>query len=135
MDSDDPILKKFQKELNAGSISLVLLALMGRAEKPMYGYQIAKALGRSPGKAGLPAKQGTLYPILRNLAGSGLLDSEVEPSVSGPPRRYYRITDEGRAMLGRWVHAWERTRDFVDAALDGAPMDLETADLGDDDNG
>jgi PadR family transcriptional regulator PadR len=117
MDQDNPEVRKFQKELNAGVLSLALLAMMDRATEPMYGYQIARALEDSTG--GKPSiKQGTLYPLLRTMEGNGLLESEVEPSVTGPPRRYYRITTQGRETLGRWRAAWEETRSFVDAMLD-----------------
>ncbi len=109
--------RKFQKELSAGIVSLALLALLGPAGKPLYGYQIAKELENYGD--GLPVKQGTLYPVLRSLETGGLLTSEVEPSVTGPPRRYYRITDEGRQAVDLWQNSWTRTRDFVDAVLGG----------------
>jgi PadR family transcriptional regulator, regulatory protein PadR len=111
-------LRKFQKELSAGTVSLVLLALLARAPEPLYGYQVAKRL-ESAIDTGLPVKQGTLYPVLRSLEAGGLLTSYVEPSVSGPPRRYYAITPDGREALASWVALWGRTRDFVDAVLEG----------------
>ena len=111
-------LKKFQKELSAGTVSLVLLAVLARAGEPLYGYLIAKQLERS-GEGVLAGKQSALYPVLRNLEGAGLLASEVEPSVSGPPRRYYRITKPGREVLREWVAAWNATRDSVDNVLQG----------------
>jgi PadR family transcriptional regulator PadR len=111
-------LRKFQKELSAGTVSLVLLALLARAPEPLYGYQVAKRL-ESAIDTGLPVKQGTLYPVLRSLEAGALLTSHVEPSVSGPPRRYYAITPDGREALASWVALWGRTRDFVDAVLEG----------------
>ncbi|GAB3389029.1 PadR family transcriptional regulator [Lysobacter fragariae] len=110
-------LRKFQKELSAGTVSLALLAVLGGAIEPMYGYQIAKRLERE-GEGVLSGKQSALYPVLRNLEGAGLLESFVEPSVSGPPRRYYRITDPGRDALRDWSAAWRATRDSVDAVLE-----------------
>ena len=64
---------------------------------------------------------GSLAPAAHaNLrAAAGLLSSEVEPSVSGPPRRYYRITKPGREVLREWVAAWNATRDSVDNVLQG----------------
>ena len=112
--------RKLQKELNAGTVSLVLLALLSRAREPMYGYQIAQRLGESATE-GLPIKQGTVYPALRSLQVQGLLESEVEPSVSGPPRRYYTITPEGHSALTTWKEAWDRTRNWVDSILDSQP--------------
>lgn len=117
-DTIDLQLKKFQKELSAGTVSLALLAVLGSAAEPMYGYQIAKTLEHS-GEGVLTGKQSALYPVLRNLEGAGLLASHVEPSVAGPPRRYYRITDTGRTVLAEWVAAWRATRDSVDSVLQG----------------
>ncbi|MCQ3935974.1 MAG: PadR family transcriptional regulator [Chloroflexi bacterium] len=110
--------KKFQKELNAGTSSLVLLSVLSRSDEPMYGYQIAKLLEQSGPDVPM-MKQGTLYPVLRSLEDNGLLESRVEPSVSGPPRRYYKITGEGRAALVEWIELWKQTKKFIDAILKG----------------
>ena len=112
--------RKFQKELNAGIVSLVLLSILADAREPLYGYQIAKQLERD-GAGTAIMKQGTLYPVLRSLSAGGFLESEVEPSVSGPPRRYYRITEAGRDVLAQWKSAWVSTREFVDSILKGSP--------------
>lgn len=111
-------LRKFHKELSAGIVSLVLLGVLARAGEPMYGYQIAKRL-EERGDGVLEGKQSALYPVLRNLSAAGLLDSEVEPSVTGPPRRYYRITELGRRVLQDWTATWTATRDFVNTVLEG----------------
>ena len=118
MNEPDLQLKKFQKELSAGTVSLALLAVLAKAAEPMYGYLIAKQLERV-GEGVLSGKQSALYPVLRNLEGSGLLESFIEPSMSGPPRRYYRITEAGRLTLRDWVSAWRATRDSVDSVLLG----------------
>lgn len=110
--------KKFQKELSTGTVSLVLLAVLDQAKEPMYGYQIAKRLEHE-GESFLSGKQSALYPVLRNLDASGLLASEVEPSVAGPPRRYYRITPQGREVLAAWIEHWTSARDAVDNILEG----------------
>ena len=119
MDTESAELRKFRKELNAGAVSLVLLALLERAAAPMYGYQIGRSLEEMASGAPL-VKQGTLYPLLRTMEANGLLRSEVEPSVTSPPRRYYTITEQGRQILPLWRGAWEQTRDFVDAILGNA---------------
>ena len=116
MNEPDLLLKKFQKELSAGTVSLALMTVLSKAEEPMYGYLIAKQLERV-GEGVLSGKQSALYPVLRNLEGAGLLDSFVEPSVSGPPRRYYRATPAGRDALVDWTAAWRATRDSLDAVL------------------
>ena len=112
------ITKKFQKELNSGIASLVLLSVLERSSEPMYGYQIAKLLDEYSGEGSF-MKQGALYPVLHSLEDGGLLESMVEPSVSGPPRRYYRITQAGRVILVSWLGTWEQMRAFVDHAVRG----------------
>ena len=113
---DDLLLRKFHRELSAGTVSLALLAVVAASPEPMYGYQVAKRLERIADGV-LAGKQSALYPVLRNLEAAGLLDSFVEPSVSGPPRRYYRATDAGRAALTDWSAVWRATRDSLDAVL------------------
>ena len=111
--------RKFQKDLNAGLVSLVLLAVLDRSAEDLYGYEIAKRLQKAHEGEAL-FKEGTVYPVLRALSASGLLTSRIVPSYSGPPRRYYRITDEGRRVLREWLRIWGQTRDFVDHFISGA---------------
>jgi len=120
MDRDtlDLALRKFQRELSAGTVSLALLAVLAAAPGPMYGYQIAKQLDET-GEGVLSGKQSALYPVLRNLEAAGFLQSHVEPSVAGPPRRYYQITEPGRTALNEWAAAWRATRTSVDSVLEG----------------
>ena len=114
--------KKYRKELNGGIASLVLLSILNSAADSMYGYQIASLIEDITHDSPV-IKQGTLYPVLHSLESQGLLVSEVEPSVSGPPRRYYRITRPGREALVRWKEMWDRARNFVDTVLTGVDYD------------
>lgn len=119
--------KKFQKELISGTSALVLLSVLNSANEatePMYGYQIAKLI-QSQGEEVPMLKQGTLYPVLRSLESSQLVKSWVEPSISGPPRRYYQITDAGRKTLERWKKIWSEMTTFVDAIVKGVSHDQE----------
>jgi len=110
--------KKFQKELNSGTTALVLLGILGQTSKPMYGYEIAKLIEANVKDIPI-MKQGALYPVLRSLESSGLLESEVKPSVSSPPRRYYRITEKGRKTLESWREIWDQTKALVDNVIHG----------------
>lgn len=110
--------KKFQKELNSGTAALVLLSILAKADEPMYGYRIAKLMEAGDENAPM-MKQGALYPVLRSLESNGLLESYVDPSISGPPRRYYKITDSGIATLKSWAKIWDQTKTFVDGILRG----------------
>jgi PadR family transcriptional regulator, regulatory protein PadR len=122
LDEINEAIRKFQKELNGGTASLVLLGVLSKAQNPMYGYQIAKLIELQTKDVDI-MKQGALYPVLRSLEATGLLQSEVEPSVSGPPRRYYKITEAGRKTLGKWVEIWNQTKQLVEATTKGGDDD------------
>ena len=115
---DDSHARKFQKDVNSGLVALVLLAVLDRTPEDLYGYEIAKRLQKANEGEAL-FKEGTVYPVLRALSANGLLTSRIVPSYSGPPRRYYRITAEGREVLRHWSGIWHQTRDFVDRFIEG----------------
>jgi PadR family transcriptional regulator PadR len=105
--------KKFQKDLNGGLVGLVLLAILEQSAEDLYGYEIAKRLATANDGISI-FKEGTIYPVLRALSAANLLTSRIVPSYSGPARRYYRITDQGRSVLAEWTAIWAGTRRFVD---------------------
>ena|ERR1700692_4550275 len=111
--------RKFQKELNGGLVSLVLLALLSGSDEDLYGYEISKRLQKANHGQAL-FKEGTVYPVLRALSAAGLLTSRIVPSYSGPPRRYYRITEQGQRMLRDYCQIWRATRHFVDRFIEPA---------------
>ena len=108
---------------------MVLLALLDRTGDEMYGYQIAKEIGAKAGGASF-LKQGAIYPVLRSLHAAGMLSSRVEVSVSGPPRRYYAISPEGREALLAWREVWGELRSFVDGLIEQAPGEQATGERG-----
>jgi PadR family transcriptional regulator PadR len=114
--------KDFQKGLYTGISVLILLLVVGRAKEPIYGYQIAKIIEKD--NEDIPIiKLGTLYPVLRALEKDGLLESRIDPSVTGPPRRYYKITKHGSKALEQLSATWQRGKDFVDSIMIGADDD------------
>jgi PadR family transcriptional regulator PadR len=114
---DDSNGRKFQKELNGGLVGLVLLAVLAESAEDLYGYEIAKRLANANDGTSI-FKEGTIYPVLRALSAGDLLTSRIVPSYSGPPRRYYRITEQGRSVLAEWKLIWRGTRDFVDRFIE-----------------
>jgi len=111
--------RDFQKGLYTGISVFILLCVVGRAKEPIYGYQIAKIIEKD--NEDIPIiKLGTLYPVLRSLEKDGLLESKVDPSVTGPPRRYYRITELGMQTLAELRKTWQRAATFIDGLMIGA---------------
>jgi DNA-binding PadR family transcriptional regulator len=100
-----------EAELRRGVVQLVALSLL---DTPRYGYDLVRLLGET----GFDVEEGTLYPILRRLEQQGVLDSSWDTG-GARPRKYYRLSEQGRAYLGELVEAWQRVRDATDAALKG----------------
>jgi PadR family transcriptional regulator, regulatory protein PadR len=118
---DDSNGRKFQKELNGGLVGLVLLAVLAESDEDLYGYEIAKRLANANDGTSI-FKEGTIYPVLRALSAGELLTSRIVPSYAGPPRRYYRITEQGRGVLAEWTLIWRGTRDFVDRFIEAKAL-------------
>ena len=104
--------KKFQKELNSGTVALMLLSVIAQSRTPMYGYEIAKQLQQSSEN-----KQGAIYPVLRNLHNKGLIECEIKHSESGPPRKYFSISPLGKRVLEQWLVTWHSTKAQVNKIL------------------
>ena len=99
-------------ELRRGVLEYCVLAVV--REKEAYAYDIVRALSRS---GELVTSEGTLYPLLSRLRRSGLVSARWRESPSGPPRRYYRITDAGRRALRDFTVDWDAFSAAVDAML------------------
>jgi DNA-binding PadR family transcriptional regulator len=89
---------KLELELRRG---VLVIAALSQLASPQYGYSLRQALAAK----GMPIEEGTLYPLLRRLEAQGLLASEWRIE-DGPPRRYYQLSDAGRAALRRLAGEW-----------------------------
>lgn len=95
-----------------GVLSLLLLHLV--AEQEDYGYSLVVRL-RADGFVDLA--EGTVYPALSRLESHGLLSSRLQQSAAGPARKYYGLTDSGRAALTTGLDAWSSLVSSVAAVL------------------
>lgn len=116
--NDDEIVaqhtKKFQKELSAGIVSLVLLSILNQAKTALYGYEIIRQLQQNNEE-----KLGAIYPVLRNLHARELVHCEVKTSDSGPPRKYYTISALGKRVLAQCLTSWLTTQSHVNNIING----------------
>lgn len=102
-----------RSQLLRGVLDLCLLAVIG--EGPAYGYEMTKRL-RARGMSAVG--EGSIYPILGRLERDGLVTTRREASNGGPPRKYYRLSAEGKRSLETGVEEWKTVRDCIDRALD-----------------
>ena len=111
-------LDPFALELRRG---VVALACLSQLEEPRYGWALQQRLA----ERGMEIEQGTLYPLLRRLHEQGLLESEWKVEGSRP-RKYYRLTPDGRAALSALGEQWNRIVAVLDGLLDGTAGEVET---------
>ncbi len=97
--------QNMSRELPKNDLPTLILAVL--ADGPRHGYAIARSIeARSEGM--LTAREGTLYPSLRQLESDEFIESLWEHPVSGPARKVYRLTETGQAECARRVAAWQK---------------------------
>lgn len=85
-----------------GVLDLAVLALLAESGED-YGYTLLQRLS----EAGLPdMKAGTLYPLLNRLSSEGLVHTEWRAGESGPGRKFFSLTDQGKAVLSEQGPKW-----------------------------
>jgi PadR family transcriptional regulator len=95
--------KGIERELKRGSLELIVLHLLSLGEA--YGYEIVSTLTQRT-NGGLEVTDGTLYPVLYRLERAAFVAVRWETPQRGVPRKYYRLTEAGRAELARLTHEW-----------------------------
>lgn len=97
-------------QLKKGVLGLCVLALLSRGNS--YAYEIASRLSLAVGMG-----EGTIYPLMRRMQSDGLVATYLEESPSGPPRKYYRLTDSGRDSLAAQLTEWRSFTAAVDSLI------------------
>lgn len=93
---------EWRSQIKRGTLEFCVLLMISQGE--CYGYELISRLEKRPI---LAAKESTIYPLLRRLLKEGLLTSVWRESTEGlPPRKYYTITDTGRAYLAAMEAEW-----------------------------
>lgn len=88
--------------MRRGVLELCILSIL--AEQEAYSSDIISRLEKSE----LIVVEGTVYPLLTRLKNASLLEYRWEESPSGPPRKYYNITPEGRSFLSDLLETWNQ---------------------------
>jgi PadR family transcriptional regulator PadR len=100
--------------MRRGAIEFCVLALL--KDDDMYGFELTRRLAEADS---LVTSEGTVYPLLTRIRREGLVETFWEESPQGPPRRYYRLTKDGRLALDTFRVQWKTFRDAVDKLLEG----------------
>ena len=110
--------RKSVSQLRRGTVEYCVLALLRGGAR--YGFELVRELSDVDG---LVTSEGTIYPLLTRLRKDQLVTTTWRESESGPPRRYYRLTESGHTALATFIEEWARFRDSVDTILNGRKGD------------
>ncbi len=102
-------LENTQAQMRKGILEYCILSILARGEA--YPSEILEALKN----AKLLVVEGTLYPLLTRLKNEELLSYRWEESTSGPPRKYYHITDSGNTFLSELNITWTELKEAVES--------------------
>lgn len=96
-----------RSQMRKGILEYCILSLLARKEA--YPSEILEEMKG----ARLLVVEGTLYPLLTRLKNAGLLTYRWEESASGPPRKYYRLTELGESFLSQLDLTWDELQGAV----------------------
>jgi PadR family transcriptional regulator, regulatory protein PadR len=101
-------IEKTKIQMRKGVLEYCILSIIKRGDA--YASDIIDELK----KAEMIVVEGTLYPLLTRLKNDNLLQYRWEESTSGPPRKYYALTDEGESFLNELGETWNQLIDAVE---------------------
>ncbi len=93
--------ENIQMQMRKGVLEFCILSIISKNES--YASDIISSLK----EAKMLVVEGTLYPLLTRLKNDGLLKYSWEESKSGPPRKYYQLTEDGEAILKEMNKTWK----------------------------
>ncbi len=101
-----------QAQMRKGVLELCILSILSQGDA--YPTEIIDKLKDTR----LVVVEGTLYPLLTRLKNTGLLGYRWEESTSGPPRKYYRLTEIGEQYLKELQLSWQELVDAVNKTIE-----------------
>ena len=96
-----------KSQMRKGVLEYCILLILEK--EPAYTSDIIQKLQ----EAKLIVVEGTLYPLLTRLKNSGLLSYQWIESTQGPPRKYYKLTQDGEAFLKELENSWQELNDTI----------------------
>ena len=98
-----------RSQMRKGVLEYCILSIL--SQKEAYASSLLEELKA----ANMLVVEGTLYPLLIRQKNQGLLSYRWEESPQGPPRKYYVITEKGRAQLSEMDAAWQEMVESIQA--------------------
>lgn len=98
-------------QFKKGVLELCVLVILEK--KDCYGYELIETISKH-----IEISEGTIYPLLRKLTKEGLCTTYLRESNEGPSRKYYQVTENGVAYLGKQLIEWKEFIKSVDTIIE-----------------
>lgn len=102
------MIENIKSQMRKGILEYCILSIINQQEA--YTSDILETLK----KANLVVVEGTVYPLLTRLKNSGILSYRWEESPSGPPRKYFCLTEDGEVLLAQLQEEWEAIKEAIE---------------------
>jgi PadR family transcriptional regulator PadR len=103
-------------QFKKGVLELCVLSML--QQKDCYGYELVEEISKN-----IDMSDGTIYPLLRRLKDEGYFTTYLQESQEGPPRKYYKITDQGRSIKEELTNEWAEFVNGVNNIIHGGNRD------------
>ncbi|WP_316571377.1 PadR family transcriptional regulator [Neobacillus sp. YIM B06451] len=98
-------------QFKKGVLELCVLVLLDKQDR--YGYELVQKISEQ-----IDISEGSAYPLLRRLTKEGYFTTYLKESSEGPPRKYYKLTDNGRAYLHDLLQEWKEFSNGVNHLIE-----------------
>ncbi|BAQ12036.1 PadR family transcriptional regulator [Bacillus sp. OxB-1] len=109
-------------QFKKGVLNLCVLVLLDKQDR--YGYELVQKISDQ-----ISISEGSVYPLLRRLTKDGYFTTYLQESNEGPPRKYYKLTDSGRAYLQEQLDEWRSFTEGVNNLIEESVRnDIDSSD-------
>ncbi|MDD4769556.1 MAG: PadR family transcriptional regulator [Eubacteriales bacterium] len=99
-------------QFKKGVLELCVLSLL--TKRDFYGYELVEYISQH-----IDISDGTIYPLLRRFRADGYVTTYLQESQEGPPRKYYKIKEDGRQAFKELLEEWEEFTARVNEIIRG----------------
>jgi PadR family transcriptional regulator PadR len=117
---DSPAAERWEVQVRKGVLELAVLAALWSGR--LYGLELIRRLEKG---ARLVVPEGTLYPLLSRLHADGQLAAEWVEADAGHPRKYYKLTPEGRRRVVQMTRFWREFTSSMEEILGPVPQEYK----------
>ena len=100
-------------QFKKGALEMCVLAALSK--KDYYGYELVNEISKT-----ISISEGTIYPLMRRLRADEYVETYIQESTDGPPRKYYRLTQIGKKAADEMTSEWLTFNENINKLLKGA---------------